>query len=123
MGEPIEIGTDWLTDHPLPVHPENTDKNSRGQVLAVGGSRTVPGGVRLTGEAALRAGAGKLQFATVQSLAIPLGIAVSEAGVIPLPEDDDGEIRSQRRRPHPEGRVALRLPGDRSGDDEQKSGW
>lgn len=92
MAEPLAIDFDWLQANPLPIHPDDTDKNSRGHVLAVGGSRTVPGGLRLTGEAALRAGAGKLRFATIASLAVPLGVLVPEAGMIALPEDDDGEI-------------------------------
>ena len=45
----------WLRRHPLPVHPEGTDKNSRGRVMLVGGSLTVPGGLLLTAEAAFRA--------------------------------------------------------------------
>lgn len=92
MSKPVPIDLDWLVDHPLPVHPHSTDKNTRGHVLAVGGSRTVPGGLRLTGEAALRAGAGKLRLATIECLAIPLGIAVPEAGIVSLPEGQDGEI-------------------------------
>ncbi len=92
MAEPLAIDFDWLQDHPLPVHPDDTDKNSRGHVMAVGGSRTVPGELRLTGEAALRAGAGKLRFATIASLALPLGITVPEAGMVALLEDEDGEI-------------------------------
>ncbi len=82
----------WLAAHPLPDHPEGTDKNSRGRIIAVGGSRLVPGALRLTGEAALRAGAGKLRMATIASAAIALGIALPEAAVIALPEDDEGEI-------------------------------
>jgi len=41
-------------------------------VLVVGGSAEVPGAVLLAGVAALRAGAGKLQLATVRDAAIPL---------------------------------------------------
>lgn len=82
----------WLADHPLPVHGAGTTKNNRGRVLAIGGSRTVPGALRLTGEAALRVGAGKLQLATVASAAMTLGLMVPEAGSIALPENADGEI-------------------------------
>lgn len=87
---PVDSG--WIAAHPTPIHGPGTDKNSRGRVLAVGGSRTVPGALRLTGEAALRAGAGKLQMATVEAAAMMLGVAVPEAGVIALPEDERGEI-------------------------------
>jgi hydroxyethylthiazole kinase-like uncharacterized protein yjeF len=46
----------------------------------------------LAGVAALRAGAGKLQMATVREAAIPLGFAVPESMVIALPQGRDGEI-------------------------------
>ena len=67
----IALDAAWLRDHPLPVHDGSTDKNSRGRVLAVGGSALCPGALRLTGEAALRAGAGKLQMATIAGAAAP----------------------------------------------------
>lgn len=86
------LDTTWLRRHPLPEHPDGTDKNSRGRVLAVGGSRLVPGGLKLTGEAAFRSGAGKVQFATIDACAIALGMAVPEAGTIGLDEGEDGEI-------------------------------
>ncbi|WP_134724389.1 NAD(P)H-hydrate dehydratase [Paracoccus luteus] len=82
----------WLRRHPLPQHPEDTDKNSRGQVMLVGGSRMVPGGIVLTAEAAFRAGAGKVQIALPEALAIPAGFALPEAGFFPLPMTPDGEI-------------------------------
>lgn len=87
-----ELGRDWLAAHPLPTLAAGTDKNSRGRVLVAGGGRFVPGALRLTGEAALRAGAGKLQLATVADVAMHLGVLVPEAAMIALPADDDGEI-------------------------------
>ncbi len=58
-----------LARMPLP-HPDAAgDKDARGRVLAVGGSASVPGAILLAGVAALRAGAGKLQLATVASVA------------------------------------------------------
>ena len=92
MPAPTRIDAAWLRAHPLPLHGEGTDKNSRGHVVAIGGSRQVPGGLLLTGEAALRAGAGKIQLATVASCALGLGIALPEAGVIALDETSEGEI-------------------------------
>jgi hydroxyethylthiazole kinase-like uncharacterized protein yjeF len=86
------LDRDWIAAHPLPDHPEGTDKNSRGRVVAIGGSRLVPGGLRLTGEGALRAGAGKVRMATIAEAAIPLGVACPEMAVIALPTDDEGEI-------------------------------
>jgi len=82
----------WLRVHPLPVPPENTDKNSRGRVLLIGGSMLVPGGLTLTAEAAFRAGAGKVQIALPDFLAVPTGMALPEAGIRPLPSDTNGEI-------------------------------
>lgn len=73
---------------------EDTDKNGRGRVLAIGGCRTVPGGIQLTVEAALRAGAGKVQVATIESAALAIGIAMPEVAVYGLAEDAGGEIAS-----------------------------
>lgn len=82
----------WLAAHPLPDHPPDIDKNARGRVLVAGGAELVPGALRLTGEAALRAGAGKLQMATVDKAAMALGVLIPEAAMIALPADDQGEI-------------------------------
>lgn len=80
----------WLRAHPLPAHDGEVDKDARGRVLVVGGSREVPGGVLLASVAALRAGAGKLQIATVASVAPGLALAVPEALVVALPETEEG---------------------------------
>lgn len=85
------LDSDWLRAHPIRPPANGVDKNSRGRVLIIGGSVTVPGGLQLTAEAALRAGAGKVQLATVASACLPLGIALPEAAVFPLPEKE-GEI-------------------------------
>lgn len=90
MTQPLDAA--WLARHPLPDPHDSSDKNERGRVLVVGGSRTVPGGLRLTGEAALRAGAGKVRFATVLDAAMPLGVLVPEAAMTSLPTNSDGEI-------------------------------
>lgn len=87
---PLELG--WLHDHPLPQPDGETDKNARGRVIVLGGCLTVPGGVRLTAEAALRAGAGKVRVGTVEPAALPLGVLLPEAGVVGLPVDAEGEI-------------------------------
>lgn len=87
-----DLDNDWVADHPLPPLDIETDKNARGRVLVAGGAEFVPGALRLTGEAALRAGAGKLQLATVGSAAIALAVLVPEAAMIALPSDADGEI-------------------------------
>lgn len=60
--------------------------------MVIGGSRVVPGALRLTGEAASRVGAGKLRLATAASAAPLLGMLVPEAATLSLPEDQTGEI-------------------------------
>jgi ADP-dependent NAD(P)H-hydrate dehydratase len=90
--EPTPLDSDWLRDNPLPEPPRNADKNARGRVFVIGGCARVPGGLLLTAEAALRAGAGKVQAATGASTAMALGIAMPEIAVRPLEEDGAGEI-------------------------------
>ncbi len=92
------IDAAWRAAHPLPRVKTGTDKNARGRVLLVGGARFVPGAPLLTGEAALRAGAGKLQIATVETVAMALGVLMPEAAMIPLPMREDGEIAAAATR-------------------------
>lgn len=82
----------WLRAHPLPAISHGGDKHARGCALIVGGSAFVPGALLLTGEAALRAGAGKLRLATVDAAAIPLAVRMPEAAMIALPAGRDGEL-------------------------------
>ncbi len=77
---------------PLPQPGSGGDKDSRGQVLIVGGAVEMPGAIVLAATAALRSGAGKLQIATCRSIAPLVGIAVPEARVFALPETPDGAI-------------------------------
>lgn len=93
----IELDTAWLARHPLPEPGGDTDKNKRGRVLAAGGSMLVPGALRLTGEAAFRAGAGKVRLATVEAAALPLGVRMPEAAVIGLPASPEGELSGPAR--------------------------
>jgi ADP-dependent NAD(P)H-hydrate dehydratase len=65
------------------------DKESRGTVLVVGGSRFNPGAVLLAGTAALRAGAGRLQLAVASESAVALSVAVPEARVVGFPPEDE----------------------------------
>lgn len=88
----IEIDSAWLAANPLPQPGGDTDKNKRGQVLVAGGSASVPGALRLTGEAAFRAGAGKVQIAGPDTATVALGMAMPEAAVFPLPINPDGEL-------------------------------
>lgn len=89
-GSPRPLDPRALGRWPLP--PADGGKNRRGQVVVVGGSRRTPGSVLLAAEAALRAGAGKVQVATVESVAVAVSVALPEALVYPLPETADGEI-------------------------------
>lgn len=92
MSEPETLDLDLLKRFPLPHHPDDGDKEERGRILVVAGSRELPGAAFLAAIGALRAGAGKLQIATAQSIAVPLGIAVPEARVIPHKETPEGCI-------------------------------
>ncbi|HEX7751701.1 MAG TPA: NAD(P)H-hydrate dehydratase [Novosphingobium sp.] len=88
----LPLDSDWLRDRPLPEAHPHADKNARGRVFAVGGCTEMPGGLLLTAEAALRAGAGKVQAATVRSAAPALGVAMPEIRIFPLDETEAGEI-------------------------------
>lgn len=88
----IPLTETLLRSQPLPKHGEGGSKQIRGQVLVVGGSRPVPGAALLAGTAALRAGAGILQIATVRSVAVALAVAMPEAMVIGLDETAEGDI-------------------------------
>jgi hydroxyethylthiazole kinase-like uncharacterized protein yjeF len=66
---------------PLPALDDSADKEARGRVLLVGGCAENPGGLLLAATAALRAGAGKLQLATADSVAPAVAVAVPEARV------------------------------------------
>lgn len=81
MTRPPSITPARLRTLPLPRLDESADKEARGRVLIVGGSAENPGGLLLAAEAALRAGAGKLQLAAPDPVAAAVGIAVPEARV------------------------------------------
>lgn len=81
-----------LRDWPLPT--PSGGKEGRGTTLVVGGSAETPGAALLAAEAALRCGAGKLQVATAQSVAVAVAAAVPEALVRGLPETSGGAIRA-----------------------------
>jgi hydroxyethylthiazole kinase-like uncharacterized protein yjeF len=91
-GEPAEITPSLLQEWPLPA--PGKDKESRGRLLVLGGTASTPGAVLLAGEAALRAGAGKLQIATAAPVASALAVAVPEALVAPLRTDHAGNVAS-----------------------------
>lgn len=84
------LDADLLRAFPLPRLPEDGDKEERGRLLVVAGSRELAGAALLAGLAGLRAGAGKLQIATAASIAVPLGIALAEARVVGCAETAEG---------------------------------
>lgn len=86
----VTVTSAVLREWPLP--PPGTGKESRGRTVVVGGSTRTPGAVLLAAESALRCGAGKLQVATTTTTAAPMGIALPEALVLPLPETGEGGI-------------------------------
>lgn len=92
MNPPVLITPQLLRTMPLPSPDEGGDKEARGRVLVVGGGRETPGAVVLAGTAALRAGAGKLQVATVESNAPLVASNLPEARVFALPETRAGKL-------------------------------
>lgn len=91
----IELDAAWRSAHPIAAVTAGTDKDARGRLMVLGGSTSVPGAIALTGEAALRVGAGKVRLATVRSAALLLGVRFPEARVLALAEDDEGEIAGE----------------------------
>lgn len=79
-----------LRGWPLPAAPAEGDKEARGHVLVLGGSREMPGAVILAATAALRAGAGKLTIATGASVAHLVALAIPESRVLGLAETAAG---------------------------------
>lgn len=75
-----------------PLQPAGSGKESRGQVLVLGGSRSTPGAALLAGESALRAGAGKLVLATVTDVVASLAVAVPEAAVVALSRGEGDDL-------------------------------
>ena len=80
-----------LRGFPLPPVVDG-DKESKGRLVVLAGSRAVPGAALLAATAGMRAGAGKLQIATGESVATLVAIAMPEAKVVGLPESKDGGL-------------------------------
>ena len=85
----MKLDRSALDAHPLPPIIDG-DKETKGTILVIAGSREVPGAALLTATAAMRAGAGKLRIATVESAEIQVGLAMPEAMVIGVAEAADG---------------------------------
>jgi hydroxyethylthiazole kinase-like uncharacterized protein yjeF len=89
---PRLVDIEWLRANPLPSIVGEVDKNARGRVVVLGGCAAVPGGVALTAEAALRAGAGKVRVGTIAPAAMHIGGLLPEVAILALPASADGEI-------------------------------
>src|ERR687890_42089 len=90
MTEPALVTEELLDGWPLPE--PGSSKQARGTVLMVGGSTSVPGAMVLAGEASLRAGAGKLQVVTTDSVAGQMAVSIPEALVRRADEGESGDI-------------------------------
>ena len=91
--KPTPLDRAALDEHPLPPVVDG-DKETKGRILIIAGSRDVPGAALLCATAAMRSGAGKLRIATVESIATGLGIAMPEAMVVGMPQDEQGGFAS-----------------------------
>lgn len=81
-----------LATWPLPTLSDSVDKNDRGSVLIIAGSRELSGAAVLAAQSALRAGAGKLTLITSAAASPLVATILPEARVIGLPDGDDGAL-------------------------------
>lgn len=114
-----EITAATLREWALPEPSFDDDKEGRGHVLIVGGSREMPGAVMLAATAALRAGAGKLTMATAATVAPLVATAIPEARVIGLAETNSGgfTVEAARRLGELAGKTSALLLGPGMQDD------
>lgn len=98
MKAPRELTAAGLKRHPLPPVASG-DKHNHGQILIIAGSRDVPGAALLAAHGAMRSGAGKLQLAAPDDIAVPLGIAMPEAMVVGFATHRDGGFAKSAVRP------------------------
>jgi ADP-dependent NAD(P)H-hydrate dehydratase len=89
---PVALDAQALRGWPLPAVSDDADKEARGRILVVAGSREIAGAAVLAATAALRAGAGKLVIATAASVASGMAFSVPESRVIALPETAAGGL-------------------------------
>ncbi|QDP19306.1 NAD(P)H-hydrate dehydratase [Sphingomonas xanthus] len=78
-----------LHSRPLP-RLKAEDKNDHGQLLVIGGDRSLAGATILTATAAFRAGCGKVTIATVEGVAPLVAVAMPECRVIGMPMSGAG---------------------------------
>lgn len=97
-GQPVALDAETLKRHPLP-QIDSGDKDARGSILIIAGSREVAGAALLTALGAMRAGAGRLQIVTVASAAPGLSVSMPEAMVSGLAEGRDGGFAPSTIKP------------------------
>jgi ADP-dependent NAD(P)H-hydrate dehydratase len=90
MPEGTLVDPALLRDWPLPE--PGSDKEERGRLVVVGGSRDTPGAGLLAAEAAMRVGAGKVRLLTARSCAPSLAVTAPELMVTGLAEDASGNL-------------------------------
>jgi ADP-dependent NAD(P)H-hydrate dehydratase len=91
-GASVVVDDRCLRDWPLPLPGDDADKEDRGRLLVIGGSREIGGAVVLAGMAAMRAGAGKVAIATARSVAPTIVPALPEARIVALDETPEGGL-------------------------------
>lgn len=98
MSNPLPLNPETLKRYPLPPIGSG-DKDARGSILIIAGSREIAGAALLTATGAMRAGAGRLQIATVASAAPGLAVSMPEAMVTGLAEGRDGGFAPSTTKP------------------------
>jgi ADP-dependent NAD(P)H-hydrate dehydratase len=88
--DPVVVTPATLRSWPLPE--AGSGKGERGRIVVVGATARTPGAVRLAGEAALRAGAGKLSVAVPEAVAAQLAVALPESLVTGAPATAGGNL-------------------------------
>jgi hydroxyethylthiazole kinase-like uncharacterized protein yjeF len=94
MNAPRELNREELRNFPLPPW-EDTDKDEHGRLLICAGSRDVPGSAILSANAAFRAGAGKVQLMTAESVAPGIALLIPELLAIGVNEAEDGGLDAE----------------------------
>jgi len=89
---PVDIDAGLLRRWPLAALDAAADKEARGAILVIAGSRELAGAALLAATASLRAGAGKLVVATAAGVAPGLALAMPEARVVALTETRAGGL-------------------------------
>jgi hydroxyethylthiazole kinase-like uncharacterized protein yjeF len=92
--QPIGI-ENALERWPLAAPDGDGDKEVRGRVVLVAGSREIPGAAVLAATAALRAAAGRVTIAAPVSIAQSIAFAVPDSRVIALTETKSGGIAAR----------------------------